>query len=284
MPIKFTFTPEEARPIAKVVARWVKKHHGHTCTVERPAWPAAPYRTTLVSKSNNPKILVEAQGRMNYHRSLAELRAWISDFRHHAELYLAVPAEGAIDARGLEEMRSAGVGLLLVDDKKQVSVSFAARSPALIVTPDPTLRYGDCTDQTLSAIAKFNTVDRRDGLRDMCELVERETERLAIAASRRGRMNISESAITAMDWSSQINALASAKAASPRTPLMDEAMKNDYHSFRGARNLVDHPARTKRDAARRERQYAERMTQGPRLIAELVSLRRQVTRKTKSGK
>jgi hypothetical protein len=79
-------------------------------------------------------------------------------------------------------MKRDGVGLLVVDASGVVVESQKARNPALVVTPEPTLRYGDCKQEVAEAIKKFNDVDRKDGLRDMCEIVERETEELALRA------------------------------------------------------------------------------------------------------
>ena len=59
-------------------------------------------------------------------------------------------------------------------------------------------------------------------------------------------------------------------------PIVTGIFKNDLHSFRGARNLVDHKVRGKRDDVKRQKQFAERMMQGPRLVSELVSLQRKV--------
>jgi hypothetical protein len=88
---------------------------------------------------------------------------------------------------------------------------------------------------------------------------------------------MNELAIKAKDWSSQIDTLASKHAYTPgMDPIVSTIFKNDLHSFRGARNLVDHKERGKRDDANRQKQFAERMMQGARLVAELVSLQRKV--------
>ena len=84
-----------------------------------------------------------------------------------------------------------------------------------------------------------------------------------------------EPAIRAKDWSEQIDTLASVNAYNPTyRPVVSNTLKADLHSFRGARNLVDHKVHGKRAEARRQTQFAERMMQGPRLTAELLSLQR----------
>jgi len=274
--MKFLVTPEEAQEPALAVAGQLRKR-GMTVKAEIEAWPNSPYRTTLVARRSGFCLLVEAQGVLNYGKAIKGLATWLAANRHYSELYLATGSEAVLQAGMLEEMKRDGVGLLVVDEKGFVSESHKARNPALVVTPEPTLRFGDCKQEVLDAVSKFNEIDRKDGLRDMCETVERETEELALRAVRKGLLTMDEAAITAKDWSSQIDTLASKNAYKPGTgPIVSPTFKNDLHSFRGARNLVNHKVKGKRDNANRQKQFAERMMQGPRIVAELVSLQRKV--------
>jgi len=274
--MKFNFTPDEAQPAAKAVARYLKRKQMRV-SVEVAAWQDAPLRTTLVGRLTGLITLVEVQGALNYNKPLKDLAIWIAARRYNAELSIAVPSEATMQAGVLDELRRDGIGLLVVEEEGGVSQSIKAKNPALIVTPDPSLKFGKCKQEVLGAVTKFNDVDRKDGLRDMCELVERETESLAVLAIRKGLLVMSESVIKGQDWSSQINTLASARAYNPgHTPLVDTKLSADMHSFRGARNLVDHKVRTRRDDKRRQMQFAERMMQGPRLIAEIMTLQRRL--------
>lgn len=274
--MNFIVTPEEAQPAALAITKHFRKR-GMTVKIEVEAWPSAPYRTTLVARKQGLCLLVEAQGTLNYGKALKGLATWLAANRCHAELYLATVSEAVIQAGMLGEIKSDGVGLLVIDENGAVSESQRARNPALVVTPDPTLRFGDCKHEILNAVTKFNDVDRKDGLRDMCEIVERETEELALRAVRKGWLTMDEAAIKGKDWSSQIDTLASKNAYNAgKDPIVSSTFKNDLHSFRGARNLVNHKVRGKRDDANRQKQFAERMMQGPRLVAELVSLQRRV--------
>lgn len=274
--MKFVVTPEEAQPAALALVAHFRRH-GMTVKTEVAAWPGAPYQTTLVARKSGLSLLVEAQGIPNYGKAIKELATWLAANRCYAELYLATLTESVVQAGMLGEMRGDGVGLLVVDEKGAVSESQRARNPALVVTPEPTLRFGGCTREVLDSIKKFNDVDRKDGLRDMCEVVERETEELAVRAVRKGWLVMDEAAVVAKDWSSQIDTLASKNAyTSGKTPVVTPTFRNDLHSFRGARNLVNHKVRGKRDDIHRQKQFAERMMQGPRLVAELVSLQRKV--------
>lgn len=274
--MKFIVTPEEAQAPALAVARLLRKR-GMTVKAEIEAWPGSPYRTTLVARQARFCILVEAQGVLNYGKALKELATRLAAQRYYAELYLATVSEAVLQAGILGEMKRDGVGLLVVDESGIVVESQKARNPALVVTPEPTLKYGDCKHEVAEAMKKFNDVDRKDGLRDMCEIVERETEELALRAVKKSWLTLNEQAIKDKDWSSQIDTLASENAFNPgKDPIVTPTFKNDLHSFRGARNLVDHKVRGKREDTKRQKQFAERMMQGPRLVAELVSLQRRV--------
>lgn len=280
MKLRLPLTPEEALPAARCAARWLKSIRRVPFVTERAPWSEAPYRTTLVSKTTNPVILIEAQGTLSYHNALSAFSQWIIAGRKHAELYIAVENDAQLAAEALHHLRRDGVGLLTCNDDGVTTVSLIARSPALSVYPDPTLRFGDCASDVSQALAKFNDSDRKDGLRDMCEIVERETSRVMDAAHRKGLLSLTAAAIAAMNWSDRINSLTSARSYSVgQAPVFDDAFKNDLHSFRGARNLVDHPPKNARDHSKRVRQFSERMAQGPRLVAELVSLRRRILRK-----
>jgi len=274
--VKFTFTPEEAQPVARAVARHYRAR-GCKIAVERAPWRDAPFKPTLVATQAGNTILVEARGELSFGKALKEFNAWLANRRLYAELYVAAGEESEGAAGVIADLQSEGVGLLIVRQDGHVEVSRQAQNPALIVTPDPTLSYGHCKKDVANAIQKFNKVDRKDGLRDTCELVERETENLALKAARKGILSVPEAAIRAKDWSGQIDTLASPNTHAPgRSPLLTAALRNDFHSFRGARNLVDHPARGKREEKRRQIQFHERMAQGPRLIAELITFQRRV--------
>lgn len=67
----------------------------------------------------------------------------------------------------LAEMKKYGVGWLVVEDSGRVGESLKAHNPALVATPDPNLKCGDCQPEVRAALEKFNEVNRKDGLRDI---------------------------------------------------------------------------------------------------------------------
>ena len=274
--MKFDITPDEARKPALAVIKHFKKKK-MDIRIERPAWDDAPYRTTLVAEKAGLKVIVEAQGVLTYGRSLQDYAAWLAARRHYAELCVATMDDATIEVGISHKMKQDGVGLLIVHDDGSVEEYHRARNPALVVTPDPTLSFGPLKAEVSAAVKKFNDIDRKDGLRDMCEIVERLTEELGVKASRKGRIKTPVKPFEEKDWSGQINELARNEVYnSPYQPLISPTFKDDLHSFRGARNLVDHNVRSAREDKRRQKQFAERMTQGPRLAADLLALKRKI--------
>jgi len=273
--MKFEFTPEEAQTSARAVAKHLRKR-AMNLRVEKVPWSDAPYATTITATKSGLSILVEAQGRLSYHRALRDFVAWIAIRRLHAEVYLATTSDAVIEAGILRELKLDGVGLLLVDDNGDVHEHQKARNAALVVTPDPTLIYGNCKRDVDAAVKKFNEMDRKDGLRDMCEIVERLTEEVGIAACHKGIMKIPVKQFIEKDWAGQINELARPEVYHSGRPLVSTALKDDLHSFRNARNLFDHKVKSHREETKRQKQFAERMMQGPRLVAELVSIKRKI--------
>lgn len=272
----FEFTPEEALPAAHKLAEHLLalRERVH---VELPAWDDTPYRTTLFTRRSGETILYEVQGQVNFHQQLQGFAHWLGAQGHSAELYVVGPADCEISAGIYPAMRKAGVGLILVQDNGAIEQVLKSRNPALIVRPEPTLRYGALKNEVAACVQKFNDGERKDGLRDLCELVEGQTHAVLLQASVRGWVSHSAQDINNMDWSNQIDVLASKNAMQGnRDPIIDNKLKTDLHSFRGARNLVDHSAKSREDEIKRQRQFPERMMMGTRLSAELTAIRRRV--------
>ncbi len=274
--MKFELTPEEAREPAKALIKYFKKKKMKV-TIERPGWKDAPYRTTIVAVKSGLTTLVEAQGVLSYGRSLEDFAKWLAANRHYSEFSIATTNDATIEVGVSHQMKKDGVGLLIVHEDGSIEEHHKPRNPALVVTPDPTLSLGPAKAEVFAAVKKFNDTDRKDGLRDMCEVVERLTEELGVIACRKKWLKMPEAQFPVKDWSGQINELARSEAYNaPHTPLIKAGLKDDLQSFRGARNLIDHKARSARADKSRQNQFAERMMQGPRLVAELLSLKRRV--------
>lgn len=271
---EFLFTPDEAQSIAEAVKRYLRRQRFQVM-IEAAYDAEAPYSTTLLGRKGGLSRLVEAQGAPVYGPAIKRLVHWLSARRAYCEVYIATHEDASVRSGSLAEMQKDGVGLIVVNDSGDIHISQTANNPALVVTPDPTLRFGTCKAEVYAAVNKFNGVNRKDGLRDMCELVERETRNLAMAAVRKGWLDRTEEKITKMSWASRIDVLASHDAyLSGHPPLLSSDLKSDLHSFRGGRNIAGHPVTGRRQAERLQRQFAERMMMGPRLVSELIALQR----------
>lgn len=276
--MKFLFLSEDAQPIAMAVAAHYRKLKMNVL-LEEAAWSDAPLVTTILAKKAGLSILVEAQAQFNYSATLRTLATALRAQRFYGELYLATGSEAAIPATAMKLMTKEGVGWLVVEEDKAVTTSLPARNWAHVVSPDPTLSLGAWNKKINEALAKFNQVNRKDGLRDLCELLEQEVEETAILAVRRKWLKVPEGEIHKQDLYDQINTLASKDACLPgRKPPVDDAMKTDLHSFRDARNLVDHPVKGVREDRKRALKFHDKMTQGIRLISELESVKNRLKR------
>lgn len=272
----FLITPEEAQPCAERLLGWLRSKGGKLI-VERAAWDDSPYRTTLYRKTDEELTLYEVQGQLSFHQRLQNFAQWLAAQRHSAELFLVAEESSATTAQLFVELKRYGVGLLLLRDDGHFHCPIAARNPALQVTLDPSLRFGTTRSEVMACLDKFNHGYRKDALRDLCEMVERETEKILVKAAEKGWVLLTKSHIHSKDWSEQINTLGSGQIMTAgRKALIDSKLKDDLHSFRGARNLVDHKARSKHEEQRRQRQFAERILMGARLVSELTELRRRI--------
>lgn len=274
---RFDVTPEEAQPCALHLARYIVRAKRHV-TIEEAAWPEARYRTTIFSRAGDETILYEVQGEIDFHNQLRDFAQWLAANRRYAELWIVADGKAKTTAAVLGTLKKSGVGLLLRDDETdKFDPMLAAVNPALQVTPDPALRFGDSKTEISACVEKFNRGDRKDALRDLFELVERDTEKALIAAAKKAWISVPQAAIEKQDWSTQINTLGSANVTvGNRVALIDGKLKDDMQSFRGARNLLDHKVRSRKEEQRRQCQMAERMMMGTRLMSELIALRRRI--------
>lgn len=273
----FLLTPEEARSTAEAVARYLNDEKFKKIQAEQSVDSAVSFRPTLSAKKGNRLIYVEAQHAPAYTAGVKELVHWVSVHRVNCVVYVAVSTDASLPAGALAEMKRDGVGLIMVDDNGDVSIHLEARNPALVVTPDPDLKLGARASVIRQAVEKFNKVDRKGGLQWMCEIVEGETGHLIRKLAVKLWIDKTEAQVLTMNWATQINVSASPdRYINGKSPVVDEKFKADLHSFRGARNLIDHPVTTQAAEQKRQSQFAERMLMGPRLVAELRATKARV--------
>lgn len=273
----FVITPQEVWKTARVIGGHLRDRK-LTVLAEQPVDAEAPFTTTLLGRkaSDGLELLVEVQHHLRYTQGLIDLTHWLRSQRRYCQLYLGTSHESALGAGVLSQLQRDGVGLMVVSEDEQIQTPIPAANPALLVSPDPTLRFGPAKSTIEALVNQFNAGSRKDSLRDLYEYVEEKTGSLARKVCRKGLVATPEAAISGMNWSSRIDLLGKPTLTVQGRPLLSPDLKADLHSFRGGRNLLDHPARNARERARRERQFGERMMMGTRLVAELVAADRRV--------
>lgn len=269
----FQFTPDEAQSTALAVIEHLRSEK-HNVVVEEGVDPSVGFRPTMTGTLGVLKTYVEAQSTPLFSRGLRDLVSWASVQRTYSEIFIAAPTSADAGLGFLKEIKRDGVGLILVDDNGAVDVHLHARNPALMVALNSTLALGSRAKAVKDQVARFNASDRKGALQSMCEIVEFETDKLVTKLARKGLISKTEGEVAKMDWATQINISASQTVHISGNPLVSESLKTDLHSFRGARNLINHKVSSKRDEQKREQQFAERMLMGPRLTADLLSLQR----------
>ncbi len=283
--MKYIYTPEEVRTIADALFRFMQ-HQGFNVCIEKPLRDDAPCATTLIATKGSLAILLEAQHRLICDQYIKDLSHWLNSNRLNAELFIIADRNTAsFSGDFLKQLNQTGVGLILVEDDLKPTIERFPKNPALIISPEPTLRFGLYSKKVKSCIAKFNSPcsflstnnPRLDAARDMCEIVEGLTEELAIYAVKKKHITLAEKDIMEKDWAGQINTLGSQNVCSPgENAILNDLLKTDLHSFRGIRNLLDHKTRSRTQEIDRQQQLAERMMMGPRLIDRLVKMKRKL--------
>jgi hypothetical protein len=274
--VEFVLTPEEAQSTAQAVIVHFESAK-YKVAVEASVRSDIPFRPTISATKAGMSVYVEAQHAPSYTQGVRDLVHRASVERLNCEIYVAVSFETSLSGQLLHDLSREGVGLMLVDGQGVVSIHRQASNPALQVSPDPSLKLGRLKTRVRDAVKRFNGGERKGALQEMCEIVEGETGTLVRKLAKKTWISKSEADVDKIDWSGRINLAASPNAyCSGRSPVVDDKMKTDLHSFRGARNLMDHPPKTAAEDRKRQTQFAERMLMGPRLAADLLAIQSKV--------
>ncbi len=280
-------TPEEAQAIAEAVKDFLQRQR-YSVQIEKAITAQVKYRTTLTATRNHYSILVDAQHKPEVDQSLTDLIVWLLSNSKCAELFIATDRAASFSGKFFKALDNTGIGLIIVEEDGSIRIDRNPKNPALIVRPEPGLKYGKHSVGVNACLTKFNTPTsllsednlRKDALRDLCEIVESQTEELGVLLGKKRFITCDGDAFRSLDWSKQINLLAATGAYnSGITPVVSDSLRTDLHSFRDARNKLDHKVRSKRAEIERQQQMPERMMMGPRLVADLVSISSSIQRK-----
>lgn len=274
--IEFLSTPDEAQSAALAVVSHYKSKN-YEVEVEIAVTDDVRFRPTITAVNRYMRVIVEALKEPQYDEGLKDLVRWAAVNRMYGEIYIATGPEVDFKPSFLSAIKRDGIGVLLVDEQGQVNHYHRAKNPALMIASNPSLALGKCKGEVEAEIQRFNDGERKPALQQMCEIVERETDKLVRKAARKQWLNADEKAASKMLFANQIDVLTSDKSyrGNRKSPL-SEGLKSDLNSFRSVRNLVSHKARTKKEEREREKQFVERMMMGPRLIEAVLKLNKAI--------
>jgi len=241
--IEFLLTPEEAQSAAIAVINHLRSKK-YKVEIEVAVAEDVRFRPTISATNKDMRIIVEALGDPQYDQDLKDMVRWAAVNRMNGEIYISTGPDVDFKPGFLAAIKKDGIGLLLVNEQGQVNYYHKAKNPALTIPFNSALSLGGCKSEVEADIHKFNEGERGPALHHICEIVERETDKLARKAARKQWLNVDEKTVTKMQFANQIDVLASNKSyKGNRVSPLSEALKNDLNSFRGVRNLINHKVR-----------------------------------------
>lgn len=272
--MKFNYLSRDLWPAALVVARHFKGKR-YTVQGERRIGDAYGFRPTLTCKRSWDLVAVEVRSSPLIDDPFREFITTALANREELTIYIALPRERdgnevLLPVSFLDELRRFGVGLLLVSNGEVEERERGARC-SLRYTIAAGRSLGRHKDRVIEAVRKFNRGDNIDGLRDLTEIVEAGIDELAIKAAAKRLVVPTQDEIEAMDFEGKINVLGAPEwRGRAQRRFLEEDLKNDLKSYKGARNLGHHP-RNKTQQRNLENQLMERTQASIRLLREVLT-------------
>ena len=273
--MKFEYLSRDLWPIAKKVALYFKKRH-YSIKAENPVGDAYRFAPTLVCRRRWETVVVEVRPAPSIDGPLKDFILAALGRREEVTVHVSLPRETssgeeiALPVSFLDSLEQLGVGLLLVSQDEVTEHRKGAKCSLRFSIPQGR-SLGKHKENVGNAVRKFNRGDTVDGLRDLTEIVEAAVEDLATRAAVRRVIIPTEEDVANMDFEGMINVLGAPQwQGHPQHRILDEYLKNDLRSFKGARNLGHHP-RTKKEQKQLENQLLERTEASVRLLRELLT-------------
>jgi hypothetical protein len=272
--VKFDYLTQGLWPTAKTIVRYFKKRR-YAVEIEALLDASYGYRPTLIFRRKWESTVIEVRSSPSIDGPLNEFVQAALAQRAEVTIYVALPRERngeeiLLPVSFLDSLRKAGVGLLLVEDGKIVEQEKPAKC---------SLRFSIPTGRSLSkhkekvteAVRKFNRGEPVDGLRDLTEIVENSVDDLARRAATRRFLIPTLPEVETMDLEGKINLLGAPQwHGQNQHRFLEEQLKDDLKSFKGARNLGHHP-RSKKKQLELETQLLERTQASIRLLREILT-------------
>jgi len=272
--VKFNYLSRELWPAAISIAKHFKSKE-YRVKSEKQISRDYGFRPSLICRKSWDVIAVEVRSSPLIDEPLRDFITTALANHEELTIYIALPRERdgneiALPVSFLDQLTRFGVGLLLVSNGVVEERERGARC---------SLRYsiaagrslGRYKERVIEAVKKFNRGDNVDGLRDLSEIVEGSVEELALKAATKKLIVPPPEEIQAMDFEGRINVLGAPEwKGRPQRRFLEEELKNDLKSYKGARNLGHHP-RNRKQQRDLENQLMERTQASVRLLREILS-------------
>lgn len=271
---RFEFLAEELWPIAEaILATYTRRRF--KVEIEKALTPDSEYRPTFIFRKGYTTEIIEVTKTLQIGLALDRFIEDCISRREPVSIWICVPAssEPSRSIREEEKHRRQGIGIYYVNENKEAGLLQQAVECHMRFRPEPGPAITERIDRKIREIcSKFNSgsTGRLDALRDLAELVESTVRGLGEAAHRLGKLT-DIARFRQLDFAGKLNYLHHINQ--PR--IISTDLFNDLNSFRGARNLSDHP-RTASEERRLATQFIERMAAGVRLLREIDAVKRQL--------
>jgi len=236
------------------------------------------YKIHFIFSKGYEKIAIEVREKCDIQPHFKSFIDGCHSMRVPIKIYFAVPEKIGEDYTTIthaqrEELEKKGIGLLIIKEneiKEDLGTIPCNRKLAL----DSTHRFPNYKEKVLSLLSNYNKGNCLNALRDLSELVEEATMKLAIKAAKKSIINVDPKKIEEkkLNWDTVINILSLPNYNNtPQTKILDKTVSSSLTSFKDVRNLGDH-WKTKKEKEQIEEKYPVSMMQGLDLLRDLNKL------------
>lgn len=243
-----------------------------------PVDPDISYKVHFLFKKKYESIAVEVRERCDLQVHFKSFIDNCHSKRAPIKIYFAVPEkigddETIITHAQREVMEKNCIGLLIVKEN-EIKEDLGTVQCNRKISLEPTHKFAAFSERIKNIIVDYNKGNCLNALRDLSEIVEECTMKIANKAIRKSKivLNSDEIENKTIDWEGVINALYSTHyRGHDQARILDKSLFHALKSFKDLRNLGDH-WKTKIEKQKIEEKYPVSMMQGFDVLRDLVKL------------